>query len=98
MTDVTDIVPNNGSAVILQDRALTTGEVAIACSVSTRTVYNWCNLGLIKYYRLPGGNTHRRILQSNLLEFSIKYELPLQLGQIKKRKPRGRASTKEVKP
>jgi len=49
---------------------LSTGQVAALCQVASRTVSNWCDAGLIKYYRLPFGARHRRISKDDLLAFA----------------------------
>lgn len=50
----------------IEERDLTTTEAARIAGVCNRTVVKWCDLGLVKHYRIPGGN-HRRIIEASLL-------------------------------
>lgn len=48
--------------------AYTTGEVAIICRCSPRTVTGWCEKGRIEFWRIPGSRD-RRIGHDSLVQF-----------------------------
>jgi excisionase family DNA binding protein len=52
---------------MLNEKALTTGQVADYCHVSQVTVLKWIKKGDLKAYQIPSG--HHRILESDLKEF-----------------------------
>lgn len=52
-----------------------TFEIAKQIGVSAPTVIKWCNSGLLKCYRTPGG--HRRITLNALQKFSLAHDYPL---------------------
>jgi DNA-binding transcriptional MerR regulator len=56
----------------------TTGYIAKICRVSTRTVINWIDSGLMEGYRIPGRNDrrYRRVTEANLLLFLKKNNFP----------------------
>jgi excisionase family DNA binding protein len=54
---------------------LTTGDVAVYCAVSPRTVTKWFDSGRLRGYRIPGSQD-RRIPRGNLLEFCRKHGIP----------------------
>jgi len=58
------------------DNILTTGEAARICNVSTRTVQQWFDKGLLKGYTLPGSGD-RRIPKTELKSFMQKYKIPI---------------------
>ena len=57
-----------------RQKRYTAGEVAICCHVSTQSVRNWIEAGVMKSYSTPGG--HRRVLQSDLVEFLEQHGMP----------------------
>jgi excisionase family DNA binding protein len=68
-----------------RERVFTTFQIAEMCSVRPTTVIKWANQQRIKAYTTPGG--HRRVLESDFLEFLKKYNLPipLELGAGRRR-------------
>lgn len=56
-------------------RALTTGVISRMLRVSARKVANWCDSGLLKSYRLPGG-LDRRVEPSDLVKFLQEHRMP----------------------
>lgn len=72
LQDVLDYIDN------LEQKPLTTGEVAKICAVAMRTVSVWFDKGILKGYRVPSGKD-RRILIRDLRSFMIKYEIPIEL-------------------
>lgn len=57
------------------DYVLTSGMVARACGVATRTAVKWMDKGRLLFFRVPGGQD-RRILASNLLKFMRANNIP----------------------
>ena len=62
----------------MDNRTLTTGEVAKICNVATRTVAKWIDSGELKGFRLPGGK-NRRVLPECLIAFMKRNDIPLEL-------------------
>jgi len=60
------------------DRPLTTGQIASALCVSSRTVSKWIDRGDLPGYTLPPGN-HRRVPVPDLLAFMRRHDMPLEL-------------------
>lgn len=58
-----------------RERTFTTFQIADICDVRPTTVIKWANQQRIKAYTTPGG--HRRIKESDLLEFLRKYNIPI---------------------
>jgi len=56
-------------------KALTTGQVAAYCQVSTVTVWKWIKSGKLKAYTLPGG--HYRVRLDDLRSFLLAHGMPL---------------------
>lgn len=52
----------------------TTTEVARICGVSTRTVQNWIDAGLLQGWKIPGGR-ERRVNQEPLDAFLAKHKI-----------------------
>jgi excisionase family DNA binding protein len=46
----------------------TTGEIAVACGVSSRTVSKWIDTGMLRGWKLPLSGT-RRVLREDLVQF-----------------------------
>jgi len=69
----------------MNEKAYTTFQVADICGVHPMTIIKWVNDKKIKAYVTPG--RHRRILQSELLNFLKKYDFPVpkDLSQSHKR-------------
>lgn len=63
-----------GHAGVRKD-IFTTGEVARACRVAPRTAAKWIDSGLLKGFRVPGGND-RRVSRKELERFMTDNELP----------------------
>jgi hypothetical protein len=57
----------------------TTGQVARICDVAPQTAVKWFDRGLIRGYRIPGGQD-RRIPRANLIDFMKAHGIPL--GQL----------------
>src|SRR6185436_10019854 len=55
---------------------LTTGEVAMICSVAPRTVSKWFDSGALHGYRIPGSKD-RRIPLNQLIRFMKQHGMPL---------------------
>ncbi len=53
----------------------TTTEIGKLLGVNYTTVNNWVRAGRLKAYKTPGG--HRRILEGDLIDFLVKYEMPI---------------------
>ena len=68
-----------------RERVFTTFQIAEMCSVRPTTVIKWANQQRIKAYTTPRG--HRRVLESDFLEFLKKYNLPIpmELGAGRRR-------------
>lgn len=60
---------------MVQDRLLTTGDVARYCQVSPVTVFRWIRSGKLKAYTTPGG--HHRIRQSDFRGFLLNSGMPI---------------------
>ena len=60
---------------------LTTGEVAKACNVASRTVAKWVDTGRLRGYRLPG-TKDRRIPLQQLVRFMKAHGMPLDRLQM----------------
>ena len=60
---------------MIQDRLLTTGDIARYCQVSPVTVFRWIRSGKLKAYTTPGG--HHRIRQSDFRNFLIGSGMPI---------------------
>jgi excisionase family DNA binding protein len=58
-----------------KERTYTTFQIADFCNVRPTTVIKWANQSRIKAYTTPGG--HRRIKESDLLDFLKKYNIPV---------------------
>jgi excisionase family DNA binding protein len=58
-----------------RERTFTTFQIADICDVRPTTVIKWANQNRIKAYTTPGG--HRRIRESDLLDFLKKYNIPI---------------------
>lgn len=56
------------SLTIQRRRTYTTGQVAAICGVAHRTAAKWVDKGILKGYRIPGGED-RRIAHADLLGF-----------------------------
>jgi len=56
-------------------REYTLGEIARALNVARSTVIAWIREGLLKGYKLPGGNN--RVPRENLVAFMRRYGMPL---------------------
>lgn len=54
----------------------TTGQIAKICSVAPRTVAQWCDKGMLAYYRIPS-SPDRRITRAALIAFFRKWRLPM---------------------
>lgn len=61
----------------MEERMLTTGEVARYCGVHFRTVLRWIDKGRLKAHRLPGTRADRRIRLSDFLLFLHENNLPV---------------------
>jgi excisionase family DNA binding protein len=59
----------------MDDKPLTTGEVAEYCHVSPVAVWKWIKKGKLKAYRLPGG--HYRVEKQALKAFLIEHDIPV---------------------
>ncbi len=59
----------------MNEKVYTTTTAARACGVSPRTFANWFDAGLVKGYRLPGGD--RRIPAAELRAFMLREGIPL---------------------
>ncbi len=55
----------------------TTFQVSKLLGVSLATVVNWTKAGMLAAHRTPGG--HRRIAESDLVEFARTYKMPLEI-------------------
>lgn len=55
----------------------TTFQVSKLLGVSLATVVNWTKAGMLDAHRTPGG--HRRIAESDLVEFARAYKMPLEI-------------------
>jgi excisionase family DNA binding protein len=60
---------------VRREATYTTFQIADICGVRPTTVIKWANQDRIKAYATPGG--HRRVLESNLMEFLKKYGFPI---------------------
>lgn len=58
---------------------MTSGQVAKACGVTSRTVTQWMAKGLLKGWRIPGSED-RRFLRSNVIAFCIQHQMPFLAG------------------
>src|SRR5881394_2171972 len=58
-----------------KEKTFTTFQIADICNVRPTTVIKWANQARIKAYTTPGG--HRRIRESDLMEFLRKYNIPI---------------------
>ena len=56
------------------EKTYTTFQIADICNVRPTTIIKWANQQRIKAYTTPGG--HRRIRESDLLDFLKKYNFP----------------------
>ncbi|MFA5059705.1 MAG: response regulator [Candidatus Omnitrophota bacterium] len=59
----------------MDDRPLTTGEIAQYCHVTHRAVLKWVVSGKLKAYRTPG--KHSRVALQDFLVFLRKYSMPV---------------------
>ncbi len=62
-------------------RVLTNGAVARVCNVSHRTAQKWFDVGLIKGFRLPGGN-NRRVSSKEFLQFLNDHNMPVEQFEL----------------
>lgn len=62
--------------------ALTTGQAARICRVSTRQVCKWIDRGLLRGYYLPMSRD-RRVLRADLLAFMNEHGIPTDLVEEK---------------
>ena len=63
----------------LNASVFTTAQVARICGVSSHMVAKWMNRGMLKGWRLPGGN-HRRFHREDVVEFLKAHGLPVPRG------------------
>ena len=63
-------------SVATSERYLTTGQVARACGVASRTAAKWIDSGLLKGFKIPGSRD-RRVAEADLLEFKKVHGIPL---------------------
>lgn len=54
----------------------TTGQTAKMMGVSCASVQRWANTGMLKTSNIPGSR-HRRVLDSDLLEFLVRHKQPI---------------------
>ncbi|MBF0384996.1 MAG: response regulator [Candidatus Omnitrophica bacterium] len=59
----------------MEDRPLTTGEIAKYCHVSHRAVLKWVTSGKLKSFRTPGN--HNRVSLKEFLDFLKQYNMPI---------------------
>jgi two-component system, OmpR family, response regulator RpaA len=59
----------------MRDGSYTTGEVALLCRVTKRTVIKWIDGGQLRGYRIPGSR-HRRVAAKDLQDFVRRHRLP----------------------
>ena len=59
----------------MEQRPLTTGEIAQYCHVTDRAVLKWIDEGKLKAYRTPGN--HSRVNIADFLEFLKQYNMPI---------------------
>lgn len=59
----------------MSEENYSTYEVAQICGVTMIAVIKWIDQGKLPAYRTPGG--HRRVLESDLLAFLKRYEMPI---------------------
>ncbi|MBF0533092.1 MAG: response regulator [Candidatus Omnitrophica bacterium] len=67
-----------GKEGFMENRPLTTGEIAEYCHVTYRTVLKWVEDGKLKAYRTPGH--HSRVEVKNFIEFLRTYNMPVPLN------------------
>ena len=60
----------------VEQRSLTTGEIAKYCGVNLRTVIRWLESGRLKGYKLPGGGNNR-ILAGDFVAFLKQNDMPM---------------------
>lgn len=53
----------------------TTGQIAKICGVAPRTASMWIDKGLLKGWRIPGGQD-RRVARADFLEFCARHSIP----------------------
>ena len=58
------------------DTALTSGQAAKLCGVSSTTIHKWCKAGKMPYHKIPG-SIDRRIMQSSVVKFLLDHGLPI---------------------
>jgi hypothetical protein len=56
-------------------KPLTLGQVAAICEVSNGTAAKWCDIGLLRHYRLPDCE-YRRVLREDLAAFMRAHGMP----------------------
>jgi excisionase family DNA binding protein len=59
----------------MEQKPLTTGEIAKLCHVSLRTALIWVEEGKLKAYQTPGG--HNRIRTEDFISFLKKFNMPI---------------------
>lgn len=60
---------------MLNDRFLTTGDVADYCQVSRSSVFRWIREGKLHAFTTPGG--HYRVREGEFKSFLAKYGIPI---------------------
>ena len=60
---------------MLNERPLTTGEIADLCHVHLRTALQWIHDGKLKAYRTPGN--HSRVKVEDFINFLKQYNMPI---------------------
>lgn len=58
----------------MNEKSLTTKNIAEYCQVTQRTAVQWINEGKLKFFRTPG--KHIRVYHKDFLEFLKKYNMP----------------------
>lgn len=61
--------------MIMVKKALTAGEIAHYCEVTSRTVIQWIKDGKMNAYRTPGN--HSRVKREDFIKFLKKYNMPI---------------------
>jgi two-component system response regulator VicR len=60
---------------MLNDRFLTTGDVADYCQVSRSSVFRWIREGKLEAFTTPGG--HYRVPENEFRNFLARYGIPI---------------------
>ena len=61
----------------MNDKYVTTGEVAKLFAVCNRTAAKWFDAGLMTGFRLPCGSRDRRFRLKSVLAFAEQYSIPI---------------------